>query len=91
MSKSLVSGRAFLEGPRWHDGVLYVSDMHGDAVLSVEGGQVTRTIDTPDRHAIACEVGGADGRTLFMLTATTLGDRAESQQALTAAIEIAGI
>ena len=52
---------------------------------------MTRTVDTPDRHAIACAVGGADGRTLFMLTATTLGDRAESQQAQTAAVEIARV
>ncbi len=46
MSTSLVSGRAFLEGPRWHDGVLYVSDMHGDAVLSVtEAGDVSTVVD----------------------------------------------
>ncbi len=46
MSKSLVSGRAFLEGPRWHDGVLYVSDMHGDAVLSVtEDGEVSTVVE----------------------------------------------
>ena len=46
MSTSLVSGRAFLEGPRWHDGVLYVSDMHGDAVLSVtEDGDVSTVVE----------------------------------------------
>jgi hypothetical protein len=39
---ALVTGRSFLEGPRWHDGALYVSDMHGDAVLRVsEDGEVT--------------------------------------------------
>ncbi len=70
------------------DGVWVASPVSDRFIRVVEGGQVTRTIDTPDRHAIACEVGGADGRTLFMLTATTLGDRAESQQALAAAIEI---
>jgi hypothetical protein len=32
-------------------------------------------------------VGGADGRTLFMLTATTLGHRVESQTAMSAAID----
>lgn len=53
----------------------------------VEGGQLTRTIDTPGRHAIACTVGGATGGTLFMVTATTHGDRIESQEALTAAVE----
>jgi sugar lactone lactonase YvrE len=33
--ETLVGGRAFLEGPRWHDGALYVSDMHGHEVLRV--------------------------------------------------------
>jgi sugar lactone lactonase YvrE len=32
---TLLDGRAFLEGPRWHDGALYVSDMHGGEVLRV--------------------------------------------------------
>lgn len=31
----LVEGRAFLEGPRWHDGALWVSDMHAQEVLRV--------------------------------------------------------
>jgi sugar lactone lactonase YvrE len=33
--ETLVDGRAFLEGPRWHDGALYVSDMHAHEVLRV--------------------------------------------------------
>jgi sugar lactone lactonase YvrE len=33
--ETLVGGRAFLEGPRWHDGALYVSDMHAHEVLRV--------------------------------------------------------
>ncbi len=32
---TLVTGRAFLEGPRWHDGALWVSDMHAQEVLRV--------------------------------------------------------
>ncbi len=43
---ALITGRAFLEGPRWHDGALYVSDMHGDAVLRVtEDGDVSTVVD----------------------------------------------
>jgi sugar lactone lactonase YvrE len=43
---ALVTGRSFLEGPRWHDGALYVSDMHGDAVLRVtEDGDVATVVD----------------------------------------------
>lgn len=34
--ETLLDGRAFLEGPRWHDGALYVSDMHAHEVLRVE-------------------------------------------------------
>ena len=33
--RTLLGGRAFLEGPRWHDGALYVSDMHAHEVLRV--------------------------------------------------------
>jgi len=33
--ETLLAGRAFLEGPRWHDGALYVSDMHAHEVLRV--------------------------------------------------------
>src|SRR5260370_741692 len=165
---ALVTGRAFLEGPRWYECALYVSDMHGDPdgstqevdeglrmangmvvtgdqtmllvaeswgkcivafdmaddgslsnrrvwaeladypdglgidaedgvwvaspvsdrfVRVLAGGEVTATVDTPGRHAIACAVGGADGHELYMLTATTLGERAESRTAMGAVIE----
>ena len=36
--ETLLGGRAFLEGPRWHDGALYVSDMHAHEVLRVTTG-----------------------------------------------------
>ena len=43
---ALVTGRSFLEGPRWHDGALYVSDMHGDAVLRItEAGDVSTVVE----------------------------------------------
>jgi sugar lactone lactonase YvrE len=42
----LVTGRSFLEGPRWHEGALYVSDMHGDVVLRVtESGDVSTVVE----------------------------------------------
>lgn len=34
--KVLVDGLCFLEGPRWHDGRLYFSDMHGHTVNAVD-------------------------------------------------------
>ena len=35
---TLVEGRAFLVGPRWHDGAVWVSDMHAQEVLRVTRG-----------------------------------------------------
>ena len=36
----------------------------------VDGGQVTDRIDVGDRTAIACTLGGPEGRTLFLVTTT---------------------
>ncbi|MEX2269452.1 MAG: SMP-30/gluconolactonase/LRE family protein [Acidimicrobiia bacterium] len=47
---TLLDGRAFLEGPRWHDGALWVSDMHGFEVLrvSTDGSvEVVAALDGP--------------------------------------------
>jgi len=56
-------------------------------VRVIEGGEVTDIVDTPGRHGIACALGGPDGRTLYMITSTTHGERGESQAARTGAIE----
>ncbi|WP_432842261.1 SMP-30/gluconolactonase/LRE family protein [Dactylosporangium sp. CA-092794] len=37
----------------------------------LEGGEVTDVIDVAGRRAVACALGGADGRTLFLLTNKT--------------------
>lgn len=47
---SLVTGRSFLEGPRWRGDALFVSDMHGDAVLRVSADGAVQTevaVDQP--------------------------------------------
>jgi sugar lactone lactonase YvrE len=69
------------------DGVWVASPVSDRFVRVLAGGEVTATVDTPGRHAIACAVGGADGHELYMLTATTLGERAESRTAMGAVIE----
>jgi len=70
------------------DGAVWVASPVFDRfVRVVAGGDVTATVETPGRHGIACELGGADGRTLFMLTANTLGERVESQSDMSAAVE----
>ena len=68
------------------DGVWMAGPVSDRFVRVVEGGEVTDIIETPGRHGIACAVGGD---TLFMLTATTLGEREESRAKLSAAVETA--
>ncbi len=92
---SLSNRRMWADLPDYPDGIgidaqdaVWVASPVSDRFIRVvEGGEVTRAIDAAGRHAIACEVGGTDGRTLFMLTATTHGDRDESRKALGAAVE----
>jgi sugar lactone lactonase YvrE len=53
-------------------GAVWVSAFVGDAYLRVEaGGHITHQVPLAGRRAVACNLGGADGRTLFMLTADT--------------------
>jgi sugar lactone lactonase YvrE len=53
------------------EGAIWVASPVSNEVLRVrEGGEVTSRIAT-DRMAIACMLGGDDGRTLFILTAET--------------------
>jgi sugar lactone lactonase YvrE len=46
----LVGGFVFLEGPRWHDGKLWVSDMHAERVLAVDlHGRYETVVEVPGR------------------------------------------
>jgi hypothetical protein len=52
-----------------------------------QGGRITHRVHVPGRHAIACSLGGQDGRTLFCLAvAANLDDYPNRQQ--TARVEI---
>ena len=92
---SLSNRRVWADLPDAPDGIgidaedgVWVAGVVADRFARVvEGGEVTDTIETPGRHPIACAVGGADGRTLFMLTATTHGERDKSQATMSAAVE----
>ncbi|MEX2236815.1 MAG: SMP-30/gluconolactonase/LRE family protein [Dehalococcoidia bacterium] len=47
-SKVLTEGIVFGEGPRWHDGKLWVSDMYGLRVLTVDpGGAIETVVEVP--------------------------------------------
>jgi len=49
-SEVLLDGLAFPEGPRWHDGKLWFSDMHADVVMTVdESGRADRVVEVPQQ------------------------------------------
>jgi sugar lactone lactonase YvrE len=70
------------------DGVWFACPVGDRFIRVVEGGDVTDEIAVPGRHAISCALGGDGGRTLFMLTAPTLGDPEASRAAMAARIEV---
>lgn len=51
------------------EGAVWVADHMGHKVIRVlEGGRITQTIPTGERHAFACALGGVDRRTLYFST-----------------------
>jgi sugar lactone lactonase YvrE len=51
------------------EGGIWVSDPFGHRVLRVlEGGRITHSVDLAPRGAYACMLGGADRRTLYVIT-----------------------
>jgi sugar lactone lactonase YvrE len=59
-------------------------------VRVLQGGRVTHRVHVPGRHAVACQLGGRDGRTLFCLTvAANLDDYPNRQE--TARIETTSV
>ena len=58
--ETLIDGLCFPEGPRWHDGRLWFSDMHDQQVLAVDPDGEVETIVDPvnifDREAFKHEV-----------------------------------
>jgi sugar lactone lactonase YvrE len=70
-------------------GAIWVAcPMAGRFLRAVEGGEITDEIPVESgRHAIACVLGGNDRRTLYLLTAATLGEAEPSRQARAARVE----
>jgi sugar lactone lactonase YvrE len=51
------------------EGAIWASAFnHGVFLRVLEGGTVTHRVDVTDRRAVACQLGGSDGCTLFCLT-----------------------
>jgi sugar lactone lactonase YvrE len=52
------------------------------------GGEIVETVEfEPPRRTVACVLGGADRRTLYMLTADTLGEADLSRELMSARVE----
>lgn len=50
------------------EGAIWVSAFdQGEFIRVLEGGEITHKIDTGGKRAVACNLGGADGKTLFCL------------------------
>lgn len=50
VERTVVQGLAFPEGPRWHDGQLWFSDMLGGAVIRLAAdGTLTRVLEVPQQ------------------------------------------
>ena len=73
----LVNRRVFAETPGCFpdgicldaEGAVWVADARGPAVLRVmQGGRVAQRVGTGERCSYACMLGGADKRTLFVVT-----------------------
>jgi sugar lactone lactonase YvrE len=70
------------------EGAVWAASPLQHAVLRVrEGGEVVDRIETGDRLAIACMLGGSDRRTLHVLTAEVL-DAEEARQRRSARVEV---
>jgi sugar lactone lactonase YvrE len=76
------------------DGAVWVADANGHACVRVlEGGEITDVVDLGERHCFACALGGADRRTLFLLTGTGFsGDaiRSRTGSILTTTVDVPG-
>ena len=58
-AKVVLNGLILGESPRWHDGRLWVADWAAHELITLDA----------DRGCFACTLGGADGRTLYIVTA----------------------
>jgi sugar lactone lactonase YvrE len=91
---SLSNRRVYADlGERMPDGIcadrageVWVSSFNtGEFLRVLEGGEVTNRVTCGDKRAVACQLGGADGRTLFC--ATFAGELNELQLKRAGAIE----
>lgn len=71
------------------EGAIWVALFDKDRFVRMLDGKVIDTIETPGRRAVACQLGGADGLTLFCLTFE--GEVQDIGKAIAGKIEIATV
>ena len=76
-------------------GAIWVSCfMSSEFVRVTEGGEVSECIEVPGKRAVACNLGGANGRTLFALTfegeMEDIGSAAKKARVEICEVEVAG-
>jgi hypothetical protein len=78
--RTVVDRLSFGEGPRWHDGSLFLSDMHNHRVLRVDAREADPTVETIAQHDSALSGLGwlPDGALLVLLLASSSGVQAAS-------------
>ena len=86
-AETVLSGFHFVEGPRWHDGQLWFSDMHGHRVMrSSLDGRAEVVVEIEDDHPSG--LGWlADGRLLVDDTPAGLIARSRYHDAVTLVVE----
>lgn len=86
----VVDGLAFPEGPRWHDGRLFFSDMHQRVVLATTtGGEVERVVEVPGSPSGLGWL--PDGRMLIVSMEDRRLLRRDADGALTAVADLSGV
>jgi sugar lactone lactonase YvrE len=70
------------------EGAVWVACFGERFMRVLDGGQVTDEVKTPGRQAIACALGGDDGRTLFLITISEIGNRESMRAARLSTLEV---
>lgn len=72
-TQRLADGLCFGEGPRWHAGALWLSDMHAHQVIKVtEQGSITQIVDVPNQPSGLGWLPGGDLLIVSMLDRSIL-------------------
>ena len=78
------------EGTPASEGAVWTSCLTDCFLRVADGGRVLDRVDVPGRSSVACALGGADRRTLFLLTVSAAGIEPRSSQIDTLTVDTPG-